>query len=125
MFEYGYDEPSTFAQALQRLAKLRRRERVLRAALWVWAVATIVWVLPIGSWSAANLPAQKLGAAGLALAAAGGALMIVYRSLSRVRVFDASSVDTGVLGLAGFAAPRAPVSAARSASDDMRIGRRR
>ena len=46
---------SALATALRRLLQARTRERWLRRALWFWCVVLLVWLLPIGTWTAPGL----------------------------------------------------------------------
>jgi len=70
------------ASALERLARARVRELWVRAALSVWCTLVLMWVLPLGPWSATALPPLVAVAVGAALAAGGGALALLQRAVS-------------------------------------------
>src|SRR5215213_1758150 len=76
-------QPSTLATALRRLTWARMRERWLRRALWLWCAVLLVWLLPIGPWSAPRLAPLPTVIVGALLVAAGSVLVLLHQRASR------------------------------------------
>jgi diguanylate cyclase (GGDEF)-like protein/PAS domain S-box-containing protein len=69
--------------ALENLAQARVIERGLRAVLWIWNLAVIAWLLPLGGWTATGLPPAAAMIVGGCLAAGTVVVVLIHRSVSR------------------------------------------
>jgi diguanylate cyclase (GGDEF)-like protein/PAS domain S-box-containing protein len=98
----GPSQRSTLAPALRDLARARARARLMRALLWAWHLAILVWLLPLGPWSASALPPAAGLAAGVALGTVAAVLVLLHRRASRTdriraavsAARDAATVDS-------------------------------
>ncbi len=75
--------PYTPEELAALLRRLSRRERRARLLLWIWATATLLWLMPLGPLSAAELPPLAAVCVGAGSLAAGAALIGFYRACSR------------------------------------------
>lgn len=77
--------PHTPAELAALLRRISRRERRARLLLWIWATATLLWLMPLGPLSATQLSAAVAVAVGGGSLVAGAALIALYRACSRPR----------------------------------------
>jgi len=77
--------PQTPAELAALVRELSRRERRARLLLWIWATATLLWLMPLGPLSAAQLPVAAAFAVGGGSLVAGAVLILLYRKYSHPR----------------------------------------
>ncbi len=76
-------ELAQLTAVFRRAARVRTRETVLRGAMWLWLCVALVWLLPVGPWSAtAQQPAHAL-LCGAVLALGGAGLLVLHRAVIR------------------------------------------
>lgn len=70
--------------SLDRLLRPRGLQRVLLTALWAWCAISLLWLLPLGGWSAGALPIREALLVGVSLTTGGILLWWLHRAAGRV-----------------------------------------
>jgi PAS domain S-box-containing protein len=99
------------------LLQARTRERWLRRALWLWCAVLLVWLLPIGAWTAPGLAPVPTILIGTLLVAVGAVLVWLHQRVSRadtVRAAMDAAFETAGLRQDGIVDLDEPVPARRA-----------
>ncbi|MBI2760617.1 MAG: diguanylate cyclase [Chloroflexi bacterium] len=98
---------SLLVPALHRLARARAWQRWMRTAFWAWWAVTLLWLLPIGAWSATRLNPAAAAAVAVGLIGCGGLIALLHRTALRMEPIR-SAITRAALGSTGSAVRRAP-----------------
>jgi hypothetical protein len=96
----------TQAPALHRLGRTRGLHRVALTALWAWCAISLLWLLPLGGWSAGALPIRRALLVGVSLTACGGLLCLLHHAAARAYRPASADGRLGRVQPAGTKRPR-------------------
>jgi diguanylate cyclase (GGDEF)-like protein/PAS domain S-box-containing protein len=97
---------SLLVPALHRLARARAWQRWLHTAFWAWWAVTLLWLLPIGAWSATRLHPAAAAAVAVGLIGCGALIAFLHRTALQMEPIR-SAITRAALSSTDSAARRA------------------